>query len=485
MRDSRPLIWRSAVGYPETSPFHPACRYPEFQGRPPYPSGDNLLFDEVRNLFLFLGLDRENAGSPDWNPLGAWIQPGMTVVLKPNWVKHETGVLCGQNVLCTHPSLIRVMADYALLALGGRGRIFVADSPLQGGDFARYRAQSGLDHLERWYAAFSAPVRFIDLRLNWAEIDDSSNFIKRNHRLAGDPNGYRIVDLGARSRIAPLVDGRSRFGVSDYEANRTNEHHNDSRHEYCISGTVLGADVIVNLPKMKTHIKTGMTGAMKNLIGTNCSKDYLPHYRLGSPRWGGDEYPPGNPFNSVAGRLRPLLQKYAPLSVWKALRALFMDRPRDAPAVPTLIQSGAWHGNDTLWRTVHDVLDVVRNCAPDGSRREKPRPILTLMDGIVAGEGHGPLSPRPKCVGLLVWGEDPGAIDAVVATLMGFEWRRIPMLANLTGAEARAITHFDGNLDFLTADHTLREFVLTGAGEFAAPTGWTGRIERQPEYAGR
>src|SRR5271156_2952176 len=40
----------------------------------------------VRELFQVWGLDASHFGSSRWNPLGAFILPGSTVVLKPNWV---------------------------------------------------------------------------------------------------------------------------------------------------------------------------------------------------------------------------------------------------------------------------------------------------------------------------------------------------------------------------------------------------------------
>lgn len=155
----------------------------------PAPDYDTVA-DSVRSLFRYLGLDPAN-------PLGRWIQPGMTVVVKPNWVKHEFGDTEGRSVLFTHASLLRVLIDAALVALAGRGRVFVADAPLQGSDFARFRRQSRLVELERDYAG--APVAFLDLRQQWAEIDDASSYVRAVHPLAGDPNGYSLINLGARS----------------------------------------------------------------------------------------------------------------------------------------------------------------------------------------------------------------------------------------------------------------------------------------------
>ena len=407
----------------------------------------------VRDLFRFLGLDAAN-------PLGRWIQPGMTVVVKPNWVKHEFGPTVGRNVLFTHASLVRVLLDAALEALAGRGRVLVADAPLQGCDFARFRRQSGLAEMEEDYGVGQAsagrlPVAFLDLRRQWAEIDDASSYVRGVHPLAGDPQGYSMVDLGVRSRLA-CFGVNARFGVADYNAERS-----QSPHCYPVGNTVLSADVILNVPKLKTHMKTGMTAALKNFVGITGAKDFLPHFRAGSPSAGGDEYPDRNWLSYAASPVRKHLQTRAPLWLWKLARA-----GAQAASSP-LIHGGGWHGNDTLWRTIHDLVDIARNYDVGGAPRPQPRTILTLVDAIVAGEDCGPLKPRPKPCGLLIWGEDPGMVDVTCATLMGFDWRRIPLLSHLCDVEARAFTDFRGETPT----------VVTSTGPFAAPVGWAGEIE--------
>lgn len=400
----------------------------------------------VHELFRFLGLDAAN-------PLGRWIQPGMTVILKPNWVKHEFGDTEGRNVLFTHSSLVRALIDKTLTALAGKGRVYVADAPLQGCDFARLRRQSGLAEMERDYAG--APVAFLDLRQQWAEIDDASSYVRAVRPLAGDPLGYSLVDLGALSRLV-CFGVNARFGVTDYNAR---QHH--APHGYPISNTVLSADVILNIPKLKTHMKTGITGALKNFVGIVGSKDYLPHYRPGSPRTGGDEYPDKNWLSYAASPVREFLQTRAPLWMWKLARA-----GAQAAASP-LIHGGGWHGNDTLWRTIHDLVNIARNYDAGGVPRLRPRAILTLVDAVVAGEDCGPLKPRPRKCGMLVWGEDPGMVDVTCATLMGFDWRKIPLLSHLCDPEARAFTAFQGETPVAGG----------GAGPFEAPVGWAGEIE--------
>jgi len=421
----------------------------EQQGAVVWPARDyGAVEGSIHELFRFLGLDPVN-------PLGRWIRPGMTVVVKPNWVKHEFGATEGRNVLFTHAALVRAMVDAALTALEGKGHVWVADAPLQGSDFERFRSQSGLREMERDYA--HAPVGFLDLRQRWAEIDDASSFVRRVHTLAGDPLGYSLVDLAGRSRLVSF-GVNARFGVTDYDVRQ-----GGAVRGYPVSNTLLSADVILNLPKLKTHMKTGMTGALKNFVGIIGAKECLPHFRPGGPSAGGDEYPDHNWLSHAASPVRRVLQTRAPLWMWKLARA-----GAGAAASP-LIHGGGWHGNDTLWRTIHDLVNIAHNYGPGGELRPQARTILTLVDAVVAGEDCGPLKPRPRPCGLLVWGEDPGLVDVTCATLMGFDWRKIPTLRHLCDREAAAFTVFDGQAPAMAAS----------VRPFASPVGWVGAIERE------
>jgi hypothetical protein len=56
------------------------------------------------------------------------------------------------------------------------------------------------------------------------------------------------------------------------------------------------------------------------------------------------------------------------------------------------------------------------------------RTVLTVIDGIVAGEGEGPLAPNDVPLGAIVAGTDPVAVDLVAVRLMGFNEQLIPKL---------------------------------------------------------
>ena len=314
----------------------------------------------------------------------------MTVVIKPNWVKHEFGDTVGRNVLY-HACLARARAHRRCVA-GARPAMGASTWRMRrckAATLPGFRRQSGLAEMEADYAR--APVTFLDLRQAMGRNRRCQQLRARRASVwQAIRTDYSLVDLGARSRLM-CFGVNARFGVTDYCADNTNGNHRGA-HRYLVSNSVLSADVILNVPKLKTHMKTGMTGALKNFVGIIGSKDFLPHFRVGSPSAGGDEYPDRNWLSRAASPVRELLQTRAPLWLWKLARA-----GAQAASMP-LIHGGGWHGNDTLWRTIHDLVDIARNYGVGGALRPQPRTILTLVDAIVAGEDCGPLEAASQAV---------------------------------------------------------------------------------------
>src|SRR5215813_1079666 len=63
---------------------------------------------------------------------GAFIQPGESVVLKPNWVKEHDERKPGPGQwehIVTHPAVIEAVATWTAERLGGRGKITICDAP--------------------------------------------------------------------------------------------------------------------------------------------------------------------------------------------------------------------------------------------------------------------------------------------------------------------------------------------------------------------
>lgn len=58
------------------------------------------------------------------------------------------------------------------------------------------------------------------------------------------------------------------------------------------------------------------------------------------------------------------------------------------------------------------------------------RPALSVMDAVVAMEGHGPTAGRPRKCGLVLAGDDPYAVDLAAAGLIGLEPSQIPAMAD-------------------------------------------------------
>ena len=143
----------------------------------------------------------------------------------------------------------------------------------------------------------------------------------------------------------------------------------------------------------------------------------------------------------------------------------------------SLIRGGAWYGNDTLWRTVADLYKIIEFGDLDGNIRERPqRKLFCIIDGIIAGEGNGPLEPREKHCGTLIAGEDLLAADLVAIRLMDIDYNHIQpyhelLLDKKTASKMKNMEVFHNmNDDFNWNDQSGKYFV------FEEADGWKGRI---------
>jgi uncharacterized protein (DUF362 family) len=473
--------------YTTTPPYSPVTRYPE------YPFGEmntaeesNPAYDGVRGCLHLLGLDTERFGKREWNPLGSLIRPGDRVVLKPNFIRDFRETQAGhEDCLITHGAIIRAVADYVYIALCGRGRIIIADAPQAEADFAAIRRMAGLDEIQEFYRRHAAiGVEVLDLRPERAEKIDG--IITGHVPLPGDPAGYVKVNLGARSALAEVNHLCHLLYGSEYDTREVRSHHHEDVHEYLVSKTVLEADCVINLPKLKTHKKTGITVCMKNLVGINGNKNWLPHHREGTPSQGGDQFADDGLIHrveraAVAGfkRVFPVL---GPIRAWVAGPSKALGQRMFGSTATDTIRSGNWYGNDTTWRMVLDLNRILAYTDAQGIVCEQPvRRVLNVVDAITAGEGNGPLDATPRQTGAVLAGLSPVAVDIACAQLMGFDHGRIPLLRRALLGQPMPLVSC--TLEEIVAKSNDPQFsgsivsLPRPAQPFAAPVGWKGHIE--------
>lgn len=217
---------------------------------------------------------------------------GLHVLLKPNMVEYSA-----DRVINTHPALVAGAAQALLRA--GAASVVVAEGPGHRRDVEYLVTATGLyDHLR------DLGVRFVDL----------------NH------DDVRTVALA--SRFTDLT-------------------------ELQLPVELLKADLVVSMPKLKTHHWAGITASMKNFFGVV----------------------PG----AVYGWPKNLLHR---------------------------------RGID------NSIVDLVATI----------RPGLAIVDGVVGMEGDGPIMGTARPVGCVVMGQDPVAVDATCARVMGLRPERMNFL---------------------------------------------------------
>ena len=218
---------------------------------------------------------------------------GKKVLLKPNFVEPDP-----EGIINTHPGVVAAVRDAFLRR--GAASVRVAEGPGHERDTESIVETIRLrDYLD--------PLQDIFVDLNLDEV--------------------HAVDLRTRaSRLKRLYFPR----------------------------TVLEADYIVSLPKLKTHHWAGVTLSLKNMFGI------VPGCCYG------------------------------------------------------------WPKNVLHWAGITgSILDINSTVRPD----------FAIVDGIIGMEGNGPIQGTPKASGVLILGNDPVAVDATCARVMGLAPERIDYLA--------------------------------------------------------
>jgi len=420
--------------------------------------------------------------------------PFRRIVIKPNWVKHQEHPDFPIAALVTNSGLIEQTIEACLHCYSELEKITICDVPLQTCDWALLKQQTGLDALIKKYDERTKPViRFLDLRRERWVLRDG--FMELSSDEPGDPLGYAEVIVDEQSQLEEISRNASSFRVSDYDPQETVSQHCKGRHRYLIARTILEADLCINMPKMKTHQKTGITGALKNLVGINGSKAHLVHHQLGFPSQGGDEFPENaSRLFYYQARLREQLQKRSKLlfrlgkAGWETIKKMRKIRTvgtRENLAGNFYIGSGSWYGNDSIWRMVYDLNLILVQAAVTGGRLEgaPQRTVFSLMDGLTGGEGNGPLQPLAVTTNLLMASTNPFLVDFGMSKLMGFDWRKIRLLSNYQRYSDKRFLDFSPDQFRVHLNGAIHENGLAAipvAHRFIPAPSWKDHIELSP-----
>lgn len=444
-----------------------------------------MLDDRSVRLFSVETYDMEMISFALTETLFDFVHPGDRVVLKPNWVRQNHESRSDEWIqIITHPAIISVVLDRVTAQLQGNGRISIVDSPETNSSFSGIMAHYPVEEWKRTTESRGVEFEILDLRDDEWIVDNG--VIVERRKLYGDPRGKVNVDLGAKSEFYTHVGSKRGYYGADYHIKEVNRAHQNETHRYSLSRTVMDCDVLINLPKLKTHKKAGITASLKNLVGVNTYKNFLPHYSLGTPDKGGDQFP----MTTAAARIES--------SVYTALKEHILAHPRVAAllkgpmsfgrrrffSMMETVRSGNWYGNDTLWRMVLDLNKAVlyangegHFCLGDASGWRRS---LSIVDAVVAGEGEGPKKPDPIGLNRIIVGRNPAAVDAVCAAIMGFDPLAIPVVRNAFSVTHFPITSFEQSEIIILADgreYSLYEILNTPIQRCEPHFGWKGYIE--------
>jgi uncharacterized protein (DUF362 family) len=400
--------------------------------------------------------------------LGSFVRPGARVLIKPNWVLDVNHSGATMDCLITHLAFVEAMLHEVLAC--SPARVILGDAPIQSADFDRIVPPAWRERMRQ--LGRQVPVETLDFRnliTRWR--GKALEVVARDRR----SDRMALFDLGASSLLEPISSPAGRFRNTNYGPSRLERVQRPGVHQYVICKEPLEADVVINLPKLKSHGKAGVTAALKNLVGINGDKDHLPHHRVGSPDRGGDCYDAPHPAKRATERLLDFANSRIGRPGYPLAAKLASGATRIARRFGLGGLEGAWYGNDTVWRMTLDLNRILRFGLPDGTMTEAPqRPVLTVTDGVIAGEGDGPLAPTPIALGAVTCATSAAYADLVHAELMHFDWRRIPLIARAFEAMRwPLVAGSPEDVEVRTSEGTYRLGHLRSLGRaFRPPRGW-------------
>jgi hypothetical protein len=222
-------------------------------------------------------------------------------------------------------------------------------------------------------------------------------------------------------------------------------------------------------------------------VGLNANKNWLPHYVFGAPESGGDQFPVMTVKRSLENMLVERIKKK--LTKNNSFIAILSRKFKNLgyhifgnTEVDT-IRSGNWHGNDTIWRTCLDLNRILLYYQVKENiwNSNDPKPFLSIVDGIIAMEGNGPVAGDPKHSGIIVIGDNPVSVDIVCAKIMGFDHEKIPLISRALDNHVYQLIH--GNVRDISVvsgntlwNKALAEIIYEDSLKFKPAFGWIGHL---------
>ena len=419
----------------------------------------------VRDAMVQAGLGERDPKAP----LADIVPEGGSVLLKPNWVLHKNNSGAGMDCMVTHPEFILAALGEVLAA--GAGRVIIADAPIQSAQFDVLASPAWRERVAE--LGGSTPVEILDFRDTVVTMQ-GRDIRPRTH--LRDPERFVRFDLGSDSLLEPISEPVGRFRNTSYNPDDMTRVQRPGVHQYLLCKEPFEVDVILNLPKLKAHAKAGVTAALKNLVGVNGDKNFLPHHRVGGSALGGDCYEGLKPLKRVAEAMLDRANR----RIGKRGYVSLMQAARFANAVHRGDLEGKWAGNDTTWRMVLDLNRVVQYGRLDGTLAdERQRRVYSLTDGIVAGEHNGPLAPEPVPLGAVTFASSSAYADAVHLALMHFDRQRVALVRQAFAAMRYPVVGRrpeEAEVRCRDASYTVDEVAARFGRDFCPPDGWRGRV---------
>ncbi len=409
------------------------------------------------------------------------------IVLKPNWVRDAHLERPGHwDYVITHPTVISAVLKKVLELMPPGGRVSIIDGPEFSSSFEKLMSYYPVTEWKKSAAVKNIEVEIIDLR---DEIwEDNGNVVTKRTKNAGDFRGSTQVDLyDELSEFFRHVKSKKGYYGADSNISETNNAHNGHNNLYRVSKTVIECDLFINLPKLKTHKKSGITCCLKNLVGINTYRNFLPHCSLGLKEEGGDQFFLSGTKQKIEGKLMPLVHQYIRTS--PALSRIFSPVMSLGKKIfgnnKQTIRGGAWYGNDTIWRMILDINKVLLYSHPDGSLKDNAtsnrKAYLAIVDAVLCGEGNGPKIPDPKKLNYIIQGSNATTVDAVCSELMGFDYNKIPIIKNSFKIQNFPVVNCTENdiiACFKEGEYHIANIPDNKKSLFIASNGWINHIER-------